>query len=447
MNSMPIVRNVFVAIALCLLASMAPAADQGPVTIGEVTLELPVLQDFSELPGLSEQLKGHWAGGAGEASVRIRYRVYPLERFRFSDPASVISLLEENYTNPRYGGTKDFRILRKELVPGPFGWAPYASIATATMPAENQVTRELFLLGGLLPDLGYSIEIEVAGHLEDVHRQAIDHFLRKGVTTNIEPWKAEWSMDEIRERWERDVPFDAKNLKKPLRTKHFLILTNSPAAGKLFGRKMEESYKKVQKMFPFDDVEGQRLMPVFIFKTREQYIQYYMHIANTSRSEAARSKGHAWRDYYATYYEAPNDPVHIHEATHQIFKNRLRLNGGGSWYQEGVAEYLSTSANQRKAFARRHAKDKKHIPFETFVQIRQLISNPHLDGENSYLQAASVTEFLREKFQKEKFPDFIVRVGKIERGNLDQIQEAIQEIYGMDLAGLEKEWVSYWSRR
>ena len=327
MNSMPIVRNVFVAIALCLLASMAPAADQGPVTIGEVTLELPVLQDFSELPGLSEQLKGHWAGGAGEASVRIRYRVYPLERFRFSDPASVISLLEENYTNPRYGGTKDFRILRKELVPGPFGWAPYASIATATMPAENQVTRELFLLGGLLPDLGYSIEIEVAGHLEDVHRQAIDHFLRKGVTTNIEPWKAEWSMDEIRERWERDVPFDAKNLKKPLRTKHFLILTNSPAAGKLFGRKMEESYKKVQKMFPFDDVEGQRLMPVFIFKTREQYIQYYMHIANTSRSEAARSKGHAWRDYYATYYEAPNDPVHIHEATHQIFKNRLRLNG------------------------------------------------------------------------------------------------------------------------
>lgn len=81
------------------------------------------------------------------------------------------------------------------------------------------------------------------------------------------------------------------------------------------------------------------------------------------------------------------------------------------------------------------------------MQIRQLISNPHLDGENSYLQAASVTEFLREKFQKEKFPDFIVRVGKIERGNLDQIQEAIQEIYGMDLAGLEKEWVSYWSRR
>ena len=28
------------------------------------------------------------------------------------------------------------------------------------------------------------------------------------------------------------------------------------------------------------------------------------------------------KNFYATWYEAPKDPVHIHELTHQLFKNR-----------------------------------------------------------------------------------------------------------------------------
>ena len=33
--------------------------------------------------------------------------------------------------------------------------------------------------------------------------------------------------------------------------------------------------------------------------------------------------------------------------THQVFGNRLRLDGGGSWFQEGVAEYICTRESER----------------------------------------------------------------------------------------------------
>ena len=165
------------------------------------------------------------------------------------------------------------------------------------------------------------------------------------------------------------------------------------------------------------------------------------------RAAAERSKGYAWRDYYATYYEAPNDPTHLHEATHQIFRNRLRLPGGGSWFQEGVAEYVSSNANERRSIAKRLAKDGKFIPFRTFVGLRQLIDNPHLDALASYLQAASLIDFLRNgKFRPENFRRFLDEVGGLPRGKVDRIEEAIRSVYGVDLEGLEKAWVEHWKK-
>ncbi len=133
---------------------------------------------------------------------------------------------------------------------------------------------------------------------------------------------------------------------------------------------MEENYEEITRIFPYEDVKGRRLMPVFLFRTPDQYYDYYAAIANQSREHVSKSKGHAWRDYYATWYEAPGDPVHIHECTHQIFKNRLRLNGGGSWFQEGMAEYIETKENERNA-VRMSTADGHEI---AFVQIAGLVA-------------------------------------------------------------------------
>lgn len=424
--------------------ALAATADEAvPTVVGDVSLQLPQLEDLIDLPGIGDQLKGHWRGLLDGVEVRIAYRVYPLDRFGFRDPVDVIMLLENNYSRRN----EDFAFTSDRTVRGPFGRAPFAAIATSALPGAAGQPGEMLFLGAILDDIGYSIEVHVYGDLAPARRQVLVDFLEKGVSSTVPPWDPDWTIEEIQARWQRDVPFDPKGMQRPIRTKHFLVLTNTRAAGKLFGKKMEESYAKVQKMFPFAEEEGARLLPVFIFKTREQYYQYYMHIAGTDRASAEQSKGHAWKDYYATYYESPQDPVHIHEATHQIFANRLRLRGGGSWFQEGVAEYCSTSTNDRKAFARRHAKDRKHIPFRKFVQIPRLISNPYLNSENSYLQAASLTEFLCDKWNEDKFPEFIRTVGALPRGDDEQVDAALQSIYGVDLDGLEEAWLKYWSRR
>jgi hypothetical protein len=69
-------------------------------------------------------------------------------------------------------------------------------------------------------------------------------------------------------------------------------------------------------VFPFTEVAWQRLMPVFLFKDFDGYVAFGK---KQGMEDVADTKGHAWKDYYATYYDSPNDPVHIHEATHHGF--------------------------------------------------------------------------------------------------------------------------------
>jgi hypothetical protein len=139
--------------------------------------------------------------------------------------------------------------------------------------------------------------------------------------------------------------------------------------------------------------------------------------------------------------------VHIHEATHQIFKNLLRLSGGGSWLQEGLAEYMETSHNERKAWARRATRDGKFMPFADFVQVPSLLTTKGVDADDAYHQAGSLIEFLRDgDFHPDVFPKFVAEVGALPRGNLVRIQQAVQGLYNTDLAGIEKEWVAYWKK-
>ena len=129
-----------------------------------------------------------------------------------------------------------------------------------------------------------------------------------------------------------------------------------------------------------------------------------MHV---TRDNAAKSKGHAWRDYYATYYDSPVDPVHIHEMTHQLFANRLHLNGGGSWFQEGVAEDICTSKNDRNVTASQ-VKKGRHVPLPEFVKIPSLLysSQAKVTGEGG---AAGDQSEQQRQYQAEQ--QFLARPG------------------------------------
>jgi hypothetical protein len=145
--------------------------------------------------------------------------------------------------------------------------------------------------------------------------------------------------------------------------------------------------------------------------------------------------------------------VHIHEATHQIFGNRLRLRGGGSWFQEGVAEYMSTSDNDRNTAART-VKRERQLPLAEFVVIQSLLfsskedAKSGADASSQYELAAFLIEFLREsKFSKDKFPAWLRAVGRTPRNDVAAIEAATRETLGVSLAELEAEWVEYATKR
>jgi hypothetical protein len=194
-------------------------------------------------------------------------------------------------------------------------------------------------------------------------------------------------------------------------------------------------------------------MPVFLFKTPDEYYEYYAKQFESTEEEARKSKGVASGDWYATWYESPGDLVHIHEGTHQIFHDRLRLPGGGSWFQEGVAEFMSSTRNDRNVAASSVRKG-KHTALVDFIKIKSLLWSAAEDKKGGdeaashYDLAALLIEFLHEsKFGKDKFQDFVHTVGLVPRNSPAAIERAVQAVYGTDLAGLDKQWVEYCKAR
>jgi len=341
----------------------------------------------------------------------------------------------------------------RDAVEGEFGHVPYAALVRADLRRSTAVDGRLWLLAGITEQRAWAIAVEALPQLDEAGTKLVEDFLGQGVTCIGQPRDWRWTDAEARARWVEFAPEDAAGkMEKPLRTEHFIILTNS-GGGKLFGEKMEEGYDTIQQLFPFPEVPGRKLMPVFLFRTPDQYYAYYAKIAGTTLEKAKRSGGHAWRDYYATWYEAPKDPVHIHETTHQIFANRLVLEGGGSWFQEGVAEYVETRPNER-GNAARLVKKERHTRLVEFVAIESLLMSAEEDikgGDEAgdhYKQAALLIEFLREsKFGAKGFPAFLDSVGRARANDVAAIERDVKQVYGVDLDGLDHEWQEWAKKR
>lgn len=448
---------------LALLAGAARAAPhplvQEPVAQKQefpelgLSITLPALEELKTAGTVDEQRKGQWTGKLGSATVEISLRVFPVKEFFFDEPEDVNDLLFNHMRDPKGGGKPDFAFDESELVAGPFGFAPYGAIARASLRDGTKIDGTLFTLGGLLEAHGYSLRVDAHPELGDAGKKTVREFLAKGVVYKGTMRNDKWTDDEALERWKASAPEKTlKKFDKPTRTAHYIILTCS-SGGKLFGAKMEECYTAIRKIYPFAEVPGRKLMPVFLFRTPDEYYEFFAKVHKVSIEAAARSKGHASGDYYATWYEAPNDSVHIHEATHQIFTNRLRLNGGGSWFQEGVAEYIETKPGDR-ANAIRMVKKGEHKKLAEFVAMESLLysSDEGVKGADEagdmYTQAAVLIEFLREsKWGKDKFQAFLHAVGKVPRNDVEAIARAVRAVYAVDLDELEKQWIEYCKKR
>jgi hypothetical protein len=415
----------------------------------------PQLTELAENPSPSGRMKCDWSAKLGDANVRIALFVLPGADFEFFEPDDVAELLLASLRDPA-SGDPSFAFERTSIAAGSFGYAPFAAIGFGAMHRHNSATPTgtAFVLGGLLKDGGYAIEARAEPALSERDAQVIADFLAKGIAYQGDERNAAWSDEEALARWTRDAPASLqKKLEPILRTEHYIILTDS-SGRKAFGDKMEEFYAAIQKTYPFDEVPGRRRLPVFLFKKAEEYYEFCSQARQMPRDDAIRSRGHASRDYYATWYAGTGDPVDLHEGTHQVFTNRLHLSGGGSWFQEGVAEYMSTNFNVR-GIAARAVKSNAHKALAELIRVKSLLFGPHPDEAKTnerpmdpYLEAAFFIEFLHDcEWTKDRFQRAIHALGEAPPNDVAAIERAFRGVYDADIAGIEAQWIEYAKNR
>lgn len=454
-------RRVIALVALFVFACAAFAqkkTDPAPPR-GEEVVALGLLIDFppnfeAKRQPLKEkdQIVASWTGKCASSTFRLGVRELPSAEFDLADPLDVAELILRNERLER----PNFAYDEQRTLSGHFGAAPQAILARTllTEQASTRTSGVFFYLCGVTDKSGYVIEMSIQPMPDSATLASVNEFFAKGIAWKGTPRDPRWTDEEAFARWQQDAP-DLKKIEKGklLRTAHYIILTNA-SGGKAFGEKMEECYTAIKAVYPFEETLGERLMPVFLFRNPDEYYEFFKRQFDSTLEQARRSKGVASGDFYATWYEAPKDPVHIHEATHQIFGNRLRLRGGGSWFQEGVAEYMSTVANERNTAAR-NVKKNRQMPLAKFVEVESLLfsakegsKSGEDEASSQYELAAFLIEFLREsKFSKDKFSAWFHAVGAVPRNDVAAVEAATRETLGVDLAGLEAEWIEYAKKR
>ncbi len=166
-----------------------------------------------------------------------------------------------------------------------------------------------------------------------------------------------------------------------------------------------------------------------------------------SRPWAEKVDGFAWGPHYSTWFDSPKAPVHFHEGTHQFVEGALGLDGGGAWFQEGLADWIEMGF--RKAPIRRRARNllrtKLTPPLEELMKITSLqelqeSEDTPISTEEAYLLSTSLIAFIHETFGQKVFLTFVREVGILPGGEPSLIDQACNRTLGITLKELEIKW-------
>jgi hypothetical protein len=437
-------RSAACVVALTLLPTSASPA-QGVLNVPDagVTLKLPPLQKVSLVPS-DDPLRLRWLRGwLGEKPVELSVYLLPRDRFALAEPNDVVDESERRYALT--AADKAFEFAEREEISGSFGALSYACYATGELVrASGSKARTTIVMVATVSERGAtSVELVLEGSASEGDLATIRASLAQGLTVAGKPRDPQWSEGEALFRWERDVPEKVRKdpLKPAARTAHYIVLTNS-SNGAPFARRMEEHFTKVEAALPLKERDGRRLMPVLLFKSREDYGRF----CEAMKIDAAvAAKGRATKDWYATWFESLNDPVHLREATRQIVRNRFGLAGGGAWFDEGLAEFVATKRDERNFIAATVAKGKA-VPLHALIEMPTLAAG--VDARRHALEAALLIEFVHESpATKEKFADFLAKVGTAPRRSVPGIERALRASLGMTIEELERAFTEYCSQR
>lgn len=250
------------------------------------------------------------------------------------------------------------------------------------------------------------------------------------------------------------LPEEAEDI-EVVRSKHYIIFSTANGADRMV-KQMEEIYKAFEKTFPFEEPDGAHLLPVYLLKDHGQYTEWSMRSTGWDREAAARSAGHAWGDYFATYFTGAADATMYHEAGHQLVGNRLMLHGGGSWFQEGMAVYFEDKWMKSKrlsSVASGMIKSDRYTKFRELFDVKSLL---HSDGNSTrgsiagqrYTQSGTIIHFLAEGKLKKHFGKMLDELRNYRRTQAkgDTVVEEhmwdtiFRKAYGLNIDEVEDLW-------
>ncbi|MDP6368203.1 MAG: DUF1570 domain-containing protein [Planctomycetota bacterium] len=342
------------------------------------------------------------------------------------------------------------------------------SAQTAPLDRLETVKGES-LEGRLVSDSGDKIEFLVSGEKRPRRLRHRDIARLELELPTLAEHRADpnWSDEQVAARLERDFTEEFRDQVLLLRSKHYILFSLAPGgakgARKFIARDMEEIYSSFADTFPFEEPESAPLLPVFLLKDHEQYARWSMGPTGWDYAAARASAGHAYMDYYATYFtgSAISSPTVWHEAAHQLVGNRLNIHGGGSWFQEGLAVYFEDKykhSENVESLAPGMIGSERYTHFRELFEVKSLL---HSSGDNKkgsiagqrYLQSGTIIFFLAEGPWKDKFGSLLAAVrdwrgfGSDTTRTSDSMWDVIfRRVYGLDIDGVEAAWKKWFGK-
>ncbi|GEM_PF-6483395 len=411
--------------------------------------------------GSNEPLRIHGRLGAHDI-VLVVHRV-PIDRFFLGEPESLLELLRMTHRAPigwrcsRY----PFEPYAKELAhcirdrgwtldlgpartwTGPYGGAPIAGFASGMTRdlKTSRVTGRLFVLSGLLPRQGYLVEAFCPPRGGDRLAERVEDFFRRSIRYRGPLRDPLWTEAEALERWRRSVPSSfPPRPRHLLRSRRFLVFTTGPKSRALL-RALDRIHERTRKLLPFREVPGRRLMPVFLFRSHQEYEEFAAEYS--SRPTLGFAKG----DFCAAPYLGPRDPVLAHEVTHQILQNRLFTVGGGLWLQEGIAEYVALGGKTLRRRGRIRLPSRPTL--SSLLRAWRFEFGDAKPGERvspGYLYSGLFLAFLAEgPSSRGRLPDLVSRLGGFGPAEGGRIEATLTGLLGTTRDELERSWLAWCS--
>ena len=238
-------------------------------------------------------------------------------------------------------------------------------------------------------------------------------------------------------------------------TDHFLICSAwKPVDDEALGKVCEKLYDKLCESFDLtaDAVIWPTKLPVVVFWSENQFIRFCQEVDHPNLGDLKQVGGYCGSTLPGMPYVVLNGvnrtvtsdaspktrffALLVHETTHAFNAAYLGINPLPSWFNEGIAEYLSAdlvpgcSAGMRWGQATTRAISER-TDISPMFDRKQIIATRDLD---EYGLAQSVVRFMHAGDRKA----FIKFYGLLKQGKMQEA--AIVEAYQFDLDGLVERW-------